>query len=110
MPFGEWHSGEHVTVIVRRSLVMNLPSESEAAAAAAGAGRGVGGLSHQRHREWRQYCDDRRVEDSQAFVDGDLVQLFLELSHKQQEQVAKAIGVKLSECIRRVEEAGRRIH
>ena len=158
---GKWHSGEQINVIVKGSLVMNLPNDSDASSAAAGgpaasssamdvslfAGsddrvipthllgstsgailvaaplshsaytffakleaelenvvRGVGGLSH---REWRQYQDERRVEDSQAVIDGDLIQLFLELSHKQQEQVAKAIGVKLQECVKRVEDCSR---
>lgn len=66
--------------------------------------KGVGGLSH---REWRQFQAERKVEESKAFIDGDLVQLFLELNTKQQEQIANKIGVKLQECIKRVEDASR---
>lgn len=66
--------------------------------------RGVGGLSH---REWRQFQSDRRVEESKAIIDGDLVQLFLELATKQQEAIANKIGVRLQDCIKRVEDASR---
>jgi len=66
--------------------------------------RGVGGLSH---RDWRAYHDERREEDSMGVIDGELVQCFLHLSHKQQETIANKIGYTISECMRRVEDAAR---
>jgi DNA damage-binding protein 1 len=39
--------------------------------------RGVGGLSHE---AWRAFANERRSAEAHGFVDGDLIEQFLELS------------------------------
>uniref|UniRef100_A0A7S0WJG8 DNA damage-binding protein 1 n=1 Tax=Chlamydomonas leiostraca TaxID=1034604 RepID=A0A7S0WJG8_9CHLO len=69
--------------------------------------RGVGGLDH---AEWRAFANERRSGgEARAFVDGDLVEAFLELG---QEEAAKVVGLmggglSVEEVTRRGEELAR---
>ncbi|GFR42181.1 hypothetical protein Agub_g2921, partial [Astrephomene gubernaculifera] len=47
--------------------------------------RGVGGLSHE---PWRAFANDRRTTDSRGFVDGDLIETFLDLGPEDAARVA----------------------
>ena len=38
--------------------------------------RGVGGFEHS---AWRSFCNERKTTDARGFVDGDLLELFLDL-------------------------------
>ncbi|CAM9107252.1 unnamed protein product, partial [Discosporangium mesarthrocarpum] len=51
--------------------------------------RGVGGFKHE---EWRSFTSPRRTAEATNFLDGDLVESFLDLSPDQQEQVLKLMG------------------
>lgn len=54
--------------------------------------RGVGGFSH---REWRGFCSDKKEsEQSFNFIDGDLIESFLDLKKPRMEEV----GWKFSSC------------
>jgi DNA damage-binding protein 1 len=46
--------------------------------------RGVGGLEH---AEFRAFRSERKVSESRGFVDGDLIETFLDLSPSDAEQV-----------------------
>lgn len=46
--------------------------------------KGVGGLSHS---EWRSFCNDRRTSEASAFIDGDLIESFLDLPKDKMEEV-----------------------
>lgn len=46
--------------------------------------RGVGGLSH---AEWRSFHNERKTQEARGFVDGDLVEQFVDLARPQQEEV-----------------------
>lgn len=45
---------------------------------------GVAGLTSS---EWRKFCNERRVIDSRGFIDGDLIETFLDLSRDTQLEV-----------------------
>ncbi|CAM9125233.1 unnamed protein product [Choristocarpus tenellus] len=51
--------------------------------------RGVGGF---RHEEWRSFTNARRTAEASNFLDGDLVESFLDLSSDKQEQVLKLMA------------------
>jgi len=50
--------------------------------------KGVGGLDH---ASWRSFSNERKVVPSRGFIDGDLIESFLELSRDRKEQVVKKI-------------------
>lgn len=90
-------------------LVVSLPPSAFAAlaklqAAMAKAVRGVGGF---RHDAWRAFCDERRSEPARGFVDGDLVEQYLDLPREAAEAVAAEVGLPADELARRVEELAR---
>ncbi|KAH6581560.1 hypothetical protein BASA61_009017 [Batrachochytrium salamandrivorans] len=51
--------------------------------------QGVGGLIHS---DWRRYRTERRTIDSAGIIDGDLIELFLELERGMQEHVAAEVS------------------
>lgn len=70
--------------------------------------RGVGGFDHE---SWRRFKDERRVEAASNFVDGDLVEAFLDLPPEKAREVVAGVwpGGEYSyeDVIRRVEELQR---
>jgi DNA damage-binding protein 1 len=67
---------------------------------------GVGGFTH---ADWRQFyvAAPLRKAPAKGFVDGDLVERFLELPLAQASRVADTVGVTVEELTRRVEEMHR---
>jgi len=53
--------------------------------------QGVGGLSH---TEWRSFHNDRKTQECRGFIDGDLLEVFLDLPREKMEEV---VGVMLGE-------------
>jgi len=68
--------------------------------------KGVGGL---RHEDWRSFQSERVTagRPSKGFLDGDLIESFLDLKPAKMEQVANAVGVTVEELSKRVEELQR---
>uniref|UniRef100_A0A7S3QK85 DNA damage-binding protein 1 n=1 Tax=Dunaliella tertiolecta TaxID=3047 RepID=A0A7S3QK85_DUNTE len=68
--------------------------------------RGVGGLDH---ADFRAFRSERKVSESRGFVDGDLIESFLDLSAPHAEKVISLMGPSytLEEVTRRVEELSR---
>ncbi|KAK3842433.1 MAG: UV-damaged DNA binding protein 1 [Linnemannia gamsii] len=73
--------------------------------------RGVGGLDH---AKWRQFRSDQRTLASTNFVDGDLIELFLDLSEDEVNRVmmgshegGEPINIPITEITRLVEELSR---
>eukprot|EP00004_Rigifila_ramosa_P012847 TRINITY_DN2819_c0_g1_i1.p1 TRINITY_DN2819_c0_g1~~TRINITY_DN2819_c0_g1_i1.p1 ORF type:complete len:1140 (+),score=324.51 TRINITY_DN2819_c0_g1_i1:3-3422(+) len=66
--------------------------------------RGVGGFSH---ADWRKYRTERREVAACGFIDGDLVEIFLELSTEQQLSVLKGLSVSLDEATKLIEDYAR---
>jgi len=46
--------------------------------------KGVGGLSH---ASWRSFVNDRKTADAHGFIDGDLIEAFLDLPPRKKEEV-----------------------
>jgi len=66
--------------------------------------RGTGGLLHS---EFRTFSIETRKAPCRGFVDGDLIESFLELSHDQQRSIASSLDMPLEDVVARVEEMQR---
>ncbi|XP_076940007.1 DNA damage-binding protein 1-like [Bidens hawaiensis] len=66
--------------------------------------KGVGGLSHE---QWRSFYNEKKTADSRNFLDGDLIESFLDLKKNRMEEIAKAMNVSVEEVMKRVEELTR---
>ena len=66
----------------------------------------MGGLDHD---AWRSFRDERRSEASHNFIDGDLIEAFLDLAPDQAAAVVAAMGpgYNLEDITRKVEELQR---
>lgn len=69
----------------------------------------MGGLSHV---AWRTFQDEHTKTPSQNFIDGDLIEQFLDLKKDSMERVAQDMGegVTAEEVLRTVEELSRSCH
>ncbi|KAK3248999.1 DNA damage-binding protein 1a, partial [Cymbomonas tetramitiformis] len=132
---GEYHLGEFVNRFRHGSLVMCLP-DSEAAQIPTlifGTVNGVIGVlaslpyaqftmlnSLQKslnkvvkgtggflHDEWRSFSNERRTVESSNFIDGDLIEHFLDLKQDSQDEVARLMDMSVEEISKRVEELTR---
>jgi DNA damage-binding protein 1 len=66
--------------------------------------KGVGNLSHE---QWRSFCNERKTVDAHNFLDGDLIESFLDLSRSHMEDIAISLDVPVEELCKRVEELTR---
>ncbi|KAK9153316.1 hypothetical protein Sjap_000796 [Stephania japonica] len=66
--------------------------------------KGVGGLSHE---QWRSFNNEKKTVEARNFLDGDLIESFLDLSRNRMEEISKSMGVSLEELCKRVEELTR---
>ncbi|CAA7054607.1 unnamed protein product [Microthlaspi erraticum] len=132
---GEYHVGEFVNRFRHGSLVMRLPDSETGQIPTVIFGtvdgvigviaslpqqqyafleklqtslrkviKGVGGLSHE---QWRSFNHDRRSAEAKGFLDGDLIESFLDLSRSKMEEISKAMDVQVEELCKRVEELTR---
>jgi DNA damage-binding protein 1 len=69
--------------------------------------QGVGGLDH---ATWRSFRNERRVSPPRGFIDGDLIESFLDLKHEKMLEVVKALGISVEELCKRVETLQRALH
>jgi len=68
--------------------------------------KGVGGLSH---AEWRSFSNEHKVSDGthNNFIDGDLIESFLDLKKESMDDVAKIMEMPVEELCKKVEELTR---
>ena len=66
--------------------------------------KGVGGLSHE---QWRSFNSEKRQVDARNFLDGDLIESFLDLNRSKMDEISKAMSVSVEELCKRVEELTR---
>ncbi|KAA8519402.1 hypothetical protein F0562_013658 [Nyssa sinensis] len=66
--------------------------------------KGVGGLSHE---QWRSFYNEKKTVDAKNFLDGDLIESFLDLGRSRMEEISKAMSVPVEELMKRVEELTR---
>lgn len=132
---GEYHLGEFVNRFRHGSLVMRLPDSESGQIPTVIFGtvngvigvvaslphdqylflerlqanlvkviKGVGGLSHE---QWRSFNNEKKTVDARNFLDGDLIESFLDLNRNRMEDISKAMGVSVEELCKRVEELTR---
>ena len=65
---------------------------------------GVGGFQH---KDWRSFHNGLATLEAKGFIDGDLVEAFLDLKKDKAAEVAKALGVSLSDLTKHVEDLAR---
>ena len=129
---GEFHSGESINVFRKGSLAMRLP-DTEAATvsshifgtvngvlgvcvvlpaekytfflkvqnALTSVVKGIGGFTH---ADWRSFSSDRKTVEARGFIDGDLVESFLDLDRSKMEEVAKAVDTSVEELTKAIED------
>lgn len=62
--------------------------------------RGVGGFSHE---TWRAFSNDHHTIDSKNFIDGDLIETFLDLKYESQLKAVADLGITPDDAFRRIE-------
>ncbi|KAE8688032.1 DNA damage-binding protein 1 [Hibiscus syriacus] len=106
---GEYHLGEFVNRFRHGSLVMRSPDSDyifleKLQSSLRKVIKGVGGLSHE---QWRSFNNEKRTAEAKNFLDGDLIESFLDLSRGKMEEISKAVNVSVEELSKRVEELTR---
>ncbi|XP_068656195.1 DNA damage-binding protein 1a-like [Aristolochia californica] len=132
---GEYHLGEFVNKFRHGSLVMRLPDSDVGQIPTVIFGtvngvigviaslphdqyvfleklqsnlvkviKGVGGLSHE---HWRSFNNEKKTSDARNFLDGDLIESFLDLSRNRMEEISKSMGTSVEDLCKRVEEMTR---
>ncbi|KAK8960477.1 DNA damage-binding protein 1a [Platanthera guangdongensis] len=132
---GEFHLGEFVNRFRHGSLVMRLPDSETGGIPTVIFGtvngvigiaaslahdhyvfleklqsnlvkviKGVGGLSHD---QWRSFNNEKKTVEARNFLDGDLIESFLDLSRPRMDEISKSMGVSVEELCKRVEELTR---
>eukprot|EP00301_Raphidiophrys_heterophryoidea_P008754 c13180_g7_i1.p1 GENE.c13180_g7_i1~~c13180_g7_i1.p1 ORF type:complete len:752 (+),score=217.23 c13180_g7_i1:322-2577(+) len=132
---GEYHIGDMVNVICPGSLVMHTPEMENLIQGSFVFGTTGGmlglllvispesfqffsklqnklrevihGVGDFTHAEWRSMTTDHKHVPSRNFIDGDLIESFLELSLELMTDVAKHMEMSVEELVRRVEEMQR---
>ncbi|KAJ0018028.1 hypothetical protein Pint_11070 [Pistacia integerrima] len=66
--------------------------------------KGVGGLNHE---QWRSFNNEKKTVDAKNFLDGDLIESFLDLSRSRMDEISKTMNVSVEELCKRVEELTR---
>jgi len=69
--------------------------------------KGVGGFSHE---QWRSFSNERKTVTAKNFIDGDLIESFLELKHDKMQEVVKGLDVSVEELTKRIETLQQALH
>lgn len=66
--------------------------------------KGVGGLSHKR---FRRFINERRNVEAHNFLDGDLIESFLDLKRDKMCEVSGLVGVSVEDLCKTIEDLSR---
>mmetsp|Transcript_40860 Transcript_40860/g.102896 ORF Transcript_40860/g.102896 Transcript_40860/m.102896 type:complete len:118 (-) Transcript_40860:209-562(-) len=69
--------------------------------------KGVGGFSH---AEWRAFTNERRTSPMKNFIDGDLIECFLDLDADKMAEVVKGLDVTAEELCKSIETLAQALH
>lgn len=69
--------------------------------------KGVGGFSHE---QWRSFSNEHKTSTARNFIDGDLIEGFLDLSKEKMEEIAREMNLPVEELVKRVESLTQAIH
>lgn len=59
------------------------------------------------HKDWRAFQQNKSSLTATGFIDGDLVETFLDLSREQMKQVAKDVDSNVDDLVKMIEELSR---
>lgn len=62
------------------------------------------------YRSWRAFSNERKTAPCRNFVDGDLVESFLDLRREKMDEVAQAVGCSVADLCKRIETLAQAIH
>ena len=51
------------------------------------------------HNFWRSFATERKIEPCEGFIDGDLIESFLDLSNEKMKEVATGLQVRYRLCL-----------
>jgi len=69
--------------------------------------KGVGGFKHD---EWRNFSNERKTVSAKSFIDGDLIESFLDLKPKAMQEVVHGLDVSVEELCKRIESLQQALH
>jgi len=69
--------------------------------------KGVGGFQHD---QWRSFHTERKTTEARNFIDGDLIEMFLDLKHDKMQEVLKGLDVTVEETCKKIEALVQAIH
>jgi DNA damage-binding protein 1 len=69
--------------------------------------KGVGGLTH---NDWRSFSNERKTSEARNFLDGDLIESFLDLKPEKMQEVVKGLDVSVEELSKRIETLQQALH
>uniref|UniRef100_A0A7S4KRK9 RSE1/DDB1/CPSF1 C-terminal domain-containing protein n=2 Tax=Paramoeba aestuarina TaxID=180227 RepID=A0A7S4KRK9_9EUKA len=69
--------------------------------------QGIGGLKHE---QWRAFKNERRTAKPCSFIDGDLVETFLDLPRENMEQIVDDLPYSVEEVTRMIQTLARQLH
>eukprot|EP01132_Coremiostelium_polycephalum_P003348 gene3348-4197_t len=62
--------------------------------------KGVGGFTHE---SWRSFSNEHHTIDAHNFIDGDLIETFLDLNHDKMLKVVKDMNISIEDAYKRIE-------
>ena len=54
-------------------------------------------------KSWRAFSNDRKTVEAHGFIDGDLIEAFLDLKPEKMAEVVKGLDVSVEELTKRIE-------
>lgn len=69
--------------------------------------KGIGGFKHE---AWRSFSNERKTLECRNFLDGDLIETFLELKPEDMKEVVKGLNISVEELSKKIELLQRAIH
>lgn len=59
------------------------------------------------HKKWREFLGNKTTQPAVGFIDGDLVETFLDLSRDKMEEVSKDVDISVEDLVKMIEELSR---
>lgn len=63
-------------------------------------------LSYFFHSRWRSFSNERKTVAARGFIDGDLIEAFLDLPRHTQEEALQGLGLSVDAVVKQIEALG----
>jgi DNA damage-binding protein 1 len=60
--------------------------------------------------QWRSFSNERKTVEKRNFIDGDLIEAFLDLPHDRMEAIARSVGMSVEDLVKRIESLTQSLH